>query len=42
MRLSNYIRLSALTFLMAGLTGCTDFLKEEVYTEYDPNTMLQD
>ena len=22
--------------------SCTDFLEEKVYTEYDPNAMLQD
>ena len=42
MKLSNYIRLSALTFLMAGFTSCNDFLEEKVYTEYDPDGMLQD
>lgn len=42
MKLSNYIRLAALTFLMAGLAGCNDFLEEKVYTEYDPDGMLQD
>lgn len=42
MKLSNYIRLSALAFLMTGFTSCTDFLEEKVYTEYDPNGMLQD
>ena len=42
MKLSNYIRLSALTFLIAGFTSCNDFLEEKVYTEYDPDGMLQD
>lgn len=42
MKLSNYISLSALAFLMTGFTSCTDFLEEKVYTEYDPNGMLQD
>ena len=42
MKFSNYIRLSALACLMVGFTGCTDFLKEEIYTEYDPDGMLQD
>lgn len=42
MKLSNYISLSALAFFMTGFTSCTDFLEEKVYTEYDPNGMLQD
>lgn len=31
----------SLTLIIA-LTGCTDFLEEEVYTEYDPETFLTD
>lgn len=42
MKLSNYIRFIVLSGLMGGLTACTDFLKEEIYTEYNPDEMLQD
>lgn len=37
-RISIFFALGLLFFT----TSCTDFLKEEVYTQYDPNTFLQD
>ena len=42
MNKTKYIILSIATSLSLGLTGCKDFLEEKVYTEYDPNAMLQE
>lgn len=42
MKLSKYIYIPVVACLTLGTTGCTDFLEEKVYTEYDPNAMLQE
>lgn len=42
MKINKYIYSTALSLMFIGATGCTDFLEEKVYTEYDPSEMLQD
>lgn len=42
MKINKYIYFTALSLMFIGATGCTDFLEEKVYTEYDPSEMLQD
>lgn len=38
--INKYLYIAAASLLIS--TGCTDFLKEEIYTEYNPSDMLQD
>lgn len=38
---NKYIYKSSIALLFLGITSCHNFLKEEVYTEYDPNALLQ-
>lgn len=41
--MNNYIKKISIGFLsLFTLLGCTDFLEEEVYTQYDPNEFLKD
>ena len=42
MKINKYIYIIAASLLLSGTMSCTDFLEEKVYTEYDPNAMLQD
>lgn len=42
MNKTKYILLSVAALLCFSLTGCKEFLEEKVYTEYDPNAMLQE
>ncbi len=42
MKLSKYIYIPVMACLTMGAVGCTDFLEEKVYTEYDPDAMLQE
>ena len=42
MQINKYIYIIAASLLLSGTMSCTDFLEEKVYTEYDPNAMLQD
>ncbi|GGF40949.1 RagB/SusD family nutrient uptake outer membrane protein [Echinicola rosea] len=37
-----YINRIIALILLAGFTGCMGFLEEEVYTQYDPDSFLQD
>lgn len=38
---NSFLSLGTAAVLLSGLTGCNDFLKEKVYTEYDPSDLLQ-
>lgn len=38
----NYKLIGVMAVLMLAATSCDDFLKEEVYTEYDPSLFLKD
>lgn len=40
--INKYLYIAAVSLALSSTTACTDFLKEEVYTEYDPTDMLQD
>ena len=42
MKTKQYISLAVTALMALTLTGCYGFLKEEVYTEYDPSQVLQD
>lgn len=41
--MKKFIKIISLTFLLLlALVGCSDFLEEEIYTQYDPNEFLKD
>ena len=40
-RIFKYIKFSGFAVILLLLSSCEDFLKEEVYTQYDPATFLQ-
>ncbi len=40
-RIFKYIKISGLAAIVLLLSSCVDFLKEEVYTQYDPGSFLQ-
>ncbi len=42
MKLTKYMYIPVVACLALGTTGCNSFLEEKVYTEYDPNAMLQE
>lgn len=42
MKTKQNIFLAAIALMALMLSGCKDFLKEEVYTEYDPSVILKD